>query len=212
MYRHLQATKFLLFISTFILATVATYAQQLIPIKGTIRETGTQKPVPGVSVKAKNANIGTSTDENGQFSLTVPSNDILLITAIGHAAVEQPVNGKQFIDITIAAANIALGEVVVVGYGAQSKRSLVSAVATIKADEIKNKPVASFDQQLQGRVAGVQVSANTGIPGDGIFFRIRGTTSINAGNDPLYVVDGVFINNQSLQKITTPGTGQQSIG
>ncbi|OQP40817.1 SusC/RagA family TonB-linked outer membrane protein [Niastella yeongjuensis] len=200
-----RQTKTILIITTFILAGITAYAQQPIPIKGTIRETGTQKPVPGVSVKSKHSRVGTSTDENGQFSLTVPSNDILLITAIGHAAVEQPVNGKQFIEITLAAASNSLGEVVVVGYGAQSKKSLVSAVATIKADEIKNKPVAAFDQQLQGRVAGVQVSANTGIPGDGIFFRIRGTTSINAGNDPLYVVDGVFINNQSLQKITTQG-------
>ena len=204
MYRIKHARKSLLFIATFMLATLAAYAQQ-IEVKGIIRETGTQKPVPGVSVKLKNTNTGTSTDENGRYSLTVQSNDILLITAIGFAPITQPVNGRQTIDLHISTTSNALGEVVVVGYGAQSKRSLVSAVSTIKADEIKNRPVAGFDQQLQGRVAGVQVSANTGIPGDGIFFRIRGTTSINAGNDPLYVIDGVFINNQSLQKITTQG-------
>jgi TonB-linked SusC/RagA family outer membrane protein len=109
-------------------------------------------------------------------------------------------------DTTIASSmNRALSEVIVVGYGAQSKKAVVGAVTSIKAAGIKDRPVASFDQQLQGRAPGVQVSANTGVPGDGIFFRIRGTTSINAGNDPLYVVDGVFINNQSLQKVTTQG-------
>ncbi|WP_218124195.1 SusC/RagA family TonB-linked outer membrane protein [Chitinophaga filiformis] len=109
-------------------------------------------------------------------------------------------------DTTIASSmNRALSEVIVVGYGAQSKNAVVGAVTSIKAAGIKDRPVASFDQQLQGRAPGVQVSANTGVPGDGIFFRIRGTTSINAGNDPLYVVDGVFINNQSLQKVTTQG-------
>ncbi|PWV49695.1 TonB-dependent receptor [Chitinophaga sp. S165] len=109
-------------------------------------------------------------------------------------------------DTSIASSmNRALSEVIVVGYGAQSKKAVVGAVTSIKAAGIKDRPVASFDQQLQGRAPGVQVSANTGVPGDGIFFRIRGTTSINAGNDPLYVVDGVFINNQSLQKVTTQG-------
>lgn len=101
--------------------------------------------------------------------------------------------------------NRSLSEVIVVGYGAQHKRSVIGAVTSIKAATIKDRPAASFDQQLQGRAPGVQISANTGVPGDGIFFRIRGTTSINAGNDPLYVIDGVFINNQSLQKITTQG-------
>lgn len=109
-------------------------------------------------------------------------------------------------DTTVASSlNRSLSEVIVVGYGAQSKKAVVGSVTSIKAATIKDRPAASFDQQLQGRAAGVQVSANTGVPGDGIFFRIRGTTSINAGNDPLYVVDGVFINNQSLQKITTQG-------
>ncbi|KAA2243868.1 TonB-dependent receptor [Chitinophaga agrisoli] len=109
-------------------------------------------------------------------------------------------------DTAIATSlNRSLSEVIVVGYGAQSKKTLVGAVTSIKAAAIQGRPAASFDQQLQGRALGVQVSANTGIPGDGIFFRIRGTTSINAGNDPLYVVDGVFINNQSLQRISTQG-------
>lgn len=183
---------------------VFVFAQQII-VKGTIRDSVSQKPVNGVSVKSKNSNTGTSTDANGQFSIQVERNDVLLFTAIGHAPVEQPVNGRSLIDVILGTSASSLDEVVVVGYGAQNKKNLVSAIATVKADEIKNKPVASFEQQLQGRVPGVQVSANTGIPGDGIFFRIRGTTSINAGNDPLYVVDGVFINNQSLQKITTQG-------
>lgn len=182
-----------------------SYAQQSPEIKGTVRDAATKQPVPGASVRSKKTAIGISTDENGRFILHIEPTDTLLITTVGYAVLEQPVNGHTSIDVTIVNSSRALGEVVVVGYGSQNKKNLVSSVASIKADEIKNKPVASFDQQLQGCLPGVQVSANTGVPGDGIFFRIRGTTSINAGNDPLYVVDGVFINNQSLQKITTQG-------
>lgn len=191
----------------FILLAVSTigFAQQSIEIKGVVRDASSKQPVPGVSIRSKKLATGTSTDEVGRFTIHTDPSDILLITAVGYTALEQPVNGHTRIDVSILNSASALGEVVVVGYGAQSKKNLVSSVASIKADEIKNKPVASFDQQLQGRLPGVQVSANTGVPGDGIFFRIRGTTSINAGNDPLYVVDGVFINNQSLQKITTQG-------
>ena len=113
--------------------------------------------------------------------------------------------------IIASSMNRTLGDVIVVGYGAQSRKAVIGAVTSIKAATIRDRPVASFDQQLQGRAPGVQVSANTGVPGDGIFFRIRGTTSINAGNDPLYVVDGVFINNQSLQKVTTQGQGNNPL-
>ena len=168
--------------------------------------TTTGEALPGVTVIVKNTAIGTTTAADGTFQLSVPQpTDVLVFSFIGYTSKEVSLNNQNSLQVTLLEDAKALNEVVIVGYGQQDRKSLISAVSTVNAGEIKNKPVASFDQQLQGRAAGVQVAANTGVPGDGLFFRIRGTTSINASNDPLYVVDGVFINNQSLQKISTQG-------
>jgi TonB-linked SusC/RagA family outer membrane protein len=161
--------------------------------------------LPGSNVVFKGQTRGTSTDGKGEFTLDAKAGDVLVISAIGYQTTEVTVGNQPTITVTLAEAASQLNEVVVVGYGTQDRKDLVGSVSQVNAEEIKNRPVASFDQQLQGRAAGVQVAANTGVPGDGIYFRIRGTTSINASNDPLYVVDGVFVNNQSLQKITTQG-------
>ncbi|MGV3589973.1 MAG: SusC/RagA family TonB-linked outer membrane protein [Adhaeribacter sp.] len=168
--------------------------------------TATGEPLPGVTVIVKHTQNGTTTATDGTFQLSVAKpTDVLVFSFIGYTAKEVPLNNQKNIQVSLQEDAKTLNEVVIVGYGQQDRKSLISAVSTVNAGEIKNKPVASFDQQLQGRAAGVQVSASTGVPGDGLFFRIRGTTSINASNDPLYVVDGVFINNQSLQKISTQG-------
>lgn len=173
-------------------------------LTGTIRmESG--EPLPGANVVLKNQTKGASTDANGQFAIDAQSGDVLVVSAIGYQTTEVTVGNKSTLEVSLKESASQLNEVVVVGYGTQDRKNLVGSVTQVNADEIKSRPVASFDQQLQGRAAGVQVAANTGVPGDGIFFRIRGTTSINANNDPLYVVDGVFVNNQSLQKITTQG-------
>ncbi|MGF7214791.1 TonB-linked SusC/RagA family outer membrane protein [Spirosoma lacussanchae] len=180
---------------------------QTATISGTVRSDN-QEPLPGANVVLKGQNKGASTDGTGRYSIQAGAGQVLVISAIGYKTTEvrvPDVGGSTRLDVTLQEAPAQLGEVVVVGYGTQERKNLIGAVTQINADEIKTRPVASFEQQLQGRVAGVQVSANTGVPGDGLYFRIRGSTSINASNDPLYVVDGVFINNNSLQKITTQG-------
>ena len=185
----------------------AAFAQRSeITVTGKVTSGETRaEAVPGVTVLAKGTNTGTVTDQTGSYSLNIPANAVLVFSSIGFLTQEVAVNGQTTLHVTLAQDTKQLSEVVVVGYGAQNRKDLISSIATVNAEDIKNRPVASIDQQLQGRAAGVQVMANTGVPGDGIFFRIRGTTSINASNDPLYVVDGVFVNNQSLQKITTQG-------
>lgn len=179
-------------------------AQGIARVSGTVR-TETGEPLPGANVVLKGQSKGTSTDANGTFSLDISPNTTLTISAIGYQTLDALVGTKTQLDITLRESAAQLNEVVVVGYGTQDRKSLVGAVTQVDADQIRTRPVASFEQQLQGRAAGVQVAANTGVPGDGLYFRIRGSTSINASNDPLYVVDGVFVNNQSLQKITTQG-------
>ncbi|WP_041258030.1 SusC/RagA family TonB-linked outer membrane protein [Fibrella aestuarina] len=180
---------------------------QTAQISGTIR-TDDNQPLPGANVVLKGQGKGTSTDGNGRYSITAGPGQVLVISAIGYQNAELTVGNvgsSTTLDATLTEAPSQLNELVVVGYGTQERKNLIGSVTQVNAEEIKTRPVASFEQQLQGRVAGVQVSANTGVPGDGLYFRIRGNTSINASNDPLYVVDGVFINNNSLQKITTQG-------
>ncbi|GAB3942275.1 TonB-dependent receptor [Spirosoma harenae] len=171
---------------------------------GTIR-TQTGEALPGANIVLKNQTKGATTNAEGHFTLEAQVGDEVVVSAIGYQTTTLKISSSNPLNITLQESASQLSEVVVVGYGTQDRKNLVGSVSQVNADEIKNRPVASFDQQLQGRAAGVQVAANTGVPGDGIFFRIRGTTSINASNDPLYVVDGVFVNNQSLQKITTQG-------
>lgn len=197
---------------SFFLVPGATKAQLDPPplinstLHGTILDAKTKEPLIGVSVQIKGTTHAASTDARGRFNFVTgqkfPYN--LILSYVGYEKTEVTATGTP-IEVLLKEDVKALNEVVVVGYGTQNKRSVIGAVSVVKASDIANKPVASFDQQLQGRAAGVQIAANTGIPGDGLFFRIRGTTSINASSDPLYVVDGVFINNQSLQKITTQG-------
>ncbi|HEX2535474.1 MAG TPA: TonB-dependent receptor, partial [Chitinophagaceae bacterium] len=102
-------------------------------------------------------------------------------------------------------------DVVVVGYGTQQRKNLIGSVSKVNPAETKNIPAGSFDAQLQGKVPGVQISSNTGVPGEAVNIRVRGATSINADNDPLYVVDGVFINNNTLQTIGTGGKATSPI-
>lgn len=177
---------------------------QSITVSGTVYADN-REPLPGATIVVKGQNRGTSSDGKGHYSLQAAPGQILTVSAIGYKTAEVTARLGTVLDITLTESASQLNEVVVVGYGTQERKNLIGSVSQLDADAVRTRPVASFEQQLQGRVAGVQVSANTGIPGDGLYFRIRGSTSINASNDPLYVVDGVFINNNSLQKITTQG-------
>lgn len=145
----------------------------------------------GVSVLAKGTSIGTSTDQNGEFSLTIPDQvGSLTVSFIGYIAQDVAIGSRSFLEITMKEDNQSLTEIVVVGYGSQLKREVTGAVQTIKADELRDLPVAQLTQKLQGRLAGVQINQATGKPGQGMSVRIRGQVSVTAGSDPLYVVDG----------------------
>jgi len=173
---------------------------------GTVIDSMTRQPLEGVTLQIKGITHSTISDRKGKFNFktgqTFPYK--LVVTFIGYQTKEITISQSPVV-IEIQQNQNRLGDVVVVGYGTQSKKALTGSVTSVDVDQIRSKPAASFDQQLQGKVPGLQVTANTGIPGDGLFLRIRGTTSINASNEPLYVIDGVFVNNESLQKITTEG-------
>lgn len=151
----------------------------------------TGNPVTGASVRVKGSNAGTSTDANGAFSLTVPDSAVLVISSVGYITQEVPVNGQAVINVTLQSANTQLEQVVVVGYGTQRKRDLTGAVASVKGSDLAKQPVLTPTQAVQGRVAGVQV-ISSGAPNSLPTVRIRGTGTMLAGANPLYVVDGVI--------------------
>ncbi len=167
--------------------------------------------LPGVNVLIKGTNSGTVTDTEGNFTLFVPANATLVISSIGYGTIELPVNGKTTFDLSLSPESSQLEEIVVVGYGTSERKNLIGSVSKIDPIETKNIPAGSFDSQLQGKILGVQISTNTGVPGEAINVRVRGATSINADTDPLYVVDGVFINGNSLQTIGTGGKATSPI-
>ncbi len=150
--------------------------------------------IPGVSVVVKGTTTGTATDATGNYSLTVPGeNAVLTFSSIGYVLEEVPVNGRTQLNVALVPDIKALSEVVVIGYGTEQRKTLSSSIASVKAAEIQNIPNANLGSLLQGRAAGVQVIQNNGAPGAGPSIRIRGISSLRAGNDPLYVVDEVPI-------------------
>ncbi|MBS1917826.1 MAG: SusC/RagA family TonB-linked outer membrane protein [Bacteroidetes bacterium] len=148
------------------------------------------EPLSGVSISVKGTSTGTSTDNNGSFTLTVPEKGTLVISYIGYQTQEVKINSQSVINVKLIASNRALDEVVVIGYGQASKRDLTGSIVKIAGKDIADKPNTNPVASLQGKVAGLYV-VNNGTPGQAPDIRIRGTGSI-ASITPLYVVDGVF--------------------
>ncbi|MCI1683149.1 MAG: TonB-dependent receptor [Bacteroides sp.] len=194
-----------LFLLSFTLASV--YAQN-VQVKGTVVGGSDNEPLPGVNVVVKgNASIGTITDLNGGFTLTVPSNAVLSISYIGFKPQEIPVNGKRSFKIVLNEDTEALDEVVVVGYGVQKKSVVTAAIAKVSADDLQGKAPIRMDNALKGLAAGVDVTSASGQPGDAPRVRVRGIGTIN-NSDPLYIVDGMpigggldFVNPNDIESI-----------
>ncbi|HLN22039.1 MAG TPA: TonB-dependent receptor [Bacteroidales bacterium] len=195
----------ILAIMLFFTAYSAHILAQDAPVTGYVISEEDKSALAGVSVVLKGTTQGTLTDDKGFFSIQAAPGATLIYSFIGFTRKEVPVTERRKLDILLSPETHVFDEIVVVGYGTQTRKSLTSSIASVNTDETINIPSVSVDQQVQGRAAGVQVMSNTGIPGEGIFMRIRGVTSINASNEPLYVIDGVFVNNQSLQNIATQG-------
>jgi TonB-linked SusC/RagA family outer membrane protein len=152
--------------------------------------------LPGVSVLLKGTQRGAVTDTKGMFQLSVPERGAtLIISFVGYLTQETAVGNGTTINIQLLPDTKALEEVVVVGYGTQRKIEMTGAIASVKAADLLQTPVANLAQGLQARVAGVQITQNSGAPGGNVSVRIRGTNSINGSSEPLYVIDGIQIAN-----------------
>ncbi|WP_310684812.1 SusC/RagA family TonB-linked outer membrane protein [Aliifodinibius sp. S!AR15-10] len=171
------------------------FEQSMAQVEGTVTDAETGDPLPGVNIVIKGTTTGTSTNTNGHFELTVSSlSDTLIFSFIGYQNREVPLNGRSNLNIALSPAAISGEELVVVGYGSAQKKDLTGAVGTIGSEDISSKGTTNPISALQGQVAGVDISANTGLPGSSFDIDIRGVNSLSGG-DPLYVVDGVMTNN-----------------
>lgn len=147
--------------------------------------------LPGVNVLLEGSNSGTTTNAEGDYRATVQSGKaVLIFTFVGYVTQRVTVGNKQTINVTLAADQKVLDEVVVVGYGTQKKKDLTGAIASIPVKDLDKVPITRVDQMIQGRVSGVQVTQTNAAPGGNVSIRIRGTNSINSGNEPLFVIDG----------------------
>jgi len=175
-------------------------------IKGKVADKSNGEGLPGVNVVVKGTSTGTTTDTEGNYTLTVPDEGATLVFSfVGYISQEVAVGTKSVVDVSIESDSKALSEVVVIGYGTAKKSDLTGSVGSVKEAELRERPVPSLNQALQGKVSGVQVNVNSGRPGGRSNVRIRGFSSINSSNNPLYVVDGVMLpqgnQNQSSQAI-----------
>ncbi|MEP4948142.1 MAG: SusC/RagA family TonB-linked outer membrane protein [Flavobacteriaceae bacterium] len=170
-----------------LLGTVSLVAQQT--ISGKVTDVSGE-PIPGASVLVQGTTNGVAADFDGNFTIRAFQGEVLVFSSIAFVSKKVIISKGASYNVSLEEDAQMLQEVVVIGYGSSTKKDLVSSVASIKSDVLENQPVARLDQALQGRAAGVEVTANNGSPGSGSTIRIRGNSSINGNNNPLYVVDG----------------------
>jgi len=208
--------KKILQLSTFLLLlipSIGVMAQDRI-VTGKVTSTEDGSALPGVNVLVKGTSNGTVTDGQGSYSLSVPPSSTLLFSFVGFTTVEMVVGSQSVIDMKLTADIRQLSEIVVTGYAEVSARNNVQAVSTVKADAFRNMPAISPQQLLQGQAAGVQMINSSGVLGAASTVRIRGAASISGGGSPLYVVDGVPLNdggNGGFSTAQGAGTGLNPI-
>lgn len=165
-------------------------SQDLKLIKGTVTEAPNGLPIPGASVKVKGTQKATSTSSSGSYSIQAKSTDVLVVSFVGTKTQEITVGSRTTIDVVLTGDAQSLDDVVVIGYQTVKKSDLTGAIGQVKMEDLNKAPVSSFAEALAGRLAGVQVSSGDGQPGDNMSIVIRGASSINNSNQPLYVIDG----------------------
>lgn len=176
-------------------------------VTGKVTDSKDGSPVAGASVQPKGTTTGTSTAADGTFRLTVPSgNNVLVISSAEFEPQEVDISGKSSVDVSLNAVAAGLSEVVVIGYGTARKKDLTGSVASVQAKDFNKGTYTSPDQLIQGKAAGVLVINNTGQPGGSTTVRIRGSSSIRSGNQPLFVIDGIPLSGGSARPGGQGGT------
>jgi TonB-linked SusC/RagA family outer membrane protein len=183
-------------------------------IRGTVTDSASGQPIVGAQITVTGTSLGTVTENDGAYLLRgVPARAVTVrAQRIGYAPVQHDItlaaNDTATVDFALSAVAAQLSEIVVVGYGTSTRRGVSSAISSVGSEQLANTPTASVESALKGKAPGVQVMENAGNPGNGISIRVRGPASLNAGNQPLYVVDGVPILEGSYGQF---GTGGQDV-
>ena len=197
---------------TYLLVSVGLLTAQISRVTGVVKSAEDDLPIIGATVLVEGTGLGTVTDMDGKFEISnIPSSArTLMISFVG--MVSQRVQIKSGVmNIILEGDTKLLDEVVVVGYGTQRREAKTGSISTVNSEQIENVPALSVDKMLSGKMAGVQITAATGQPGANSQIRIRGISSINAGNEPLYVVDGVAIMSGDQSYFTNTGNAIASI-
>lgn len=183
--------------------TASAFAQNRV-VSGVIIDADTQEPIPSVTVLLQGTAKGVASDVDGRYELTLTqeelNNGILIFSSIGYIARNVPINGNTTINVELSLDIALLDDVVVVGFGSQIKEKVTGNISTIKASEFETVPVNSFEQAVQGRASGVFIQTNNGKLGQGIQVRVRGSSSLNGSNQPLYVVDGIPVTTDDFSR------------
>ena len=188
---------------SLILLLLPFCAMAQIKVSGTVFDPETNEPIMGAGVIIKGTSSGTMTDFDGHYEINVPSEEtVLQFSFIGYSTVEETVGQRRVIDVVLKLDEMFLDDVVVVGYSVQKKRDVLGSVSKVGGSELTKVPVASVSQSLQGRIAGVEVTTQTGAPGANISVRVRGSSSISSSNEPLYIVDGIPVES-ALNNLST---------
>ena len=178
-------------------------------VTGRVTDSKDNTGIPGVTVTPKGTKTGTQTGSDGSFRISVGSGvSTLVFSSIGYATQEVDIAGKSTVEVSFVVSNSQLGEVVVTGYGTARRKDITGSISSLKVKDFNKGIQTAPDQMMQGKVAGVQVINNSGAPGGGTTVRIRGASSIRSGNTPLFVVDGVQLQNTNIR----PDVGLTDVG
>lgn len=187
------------------LVSLSTFAQDK-TVSGKVTDKSDGSGMPGVSVSVQGSNRGTQTDVNGTYNISTPANATLIFSFVGFTKQEIAVGTRSEMNVVLASADKALDEVIVVGYGTTTRKDATGGVTSLSAKDFNQGVIASPEQLLQGRAAGVQLTPTSGEPGAGINIRVRGTTSLRGGG-PLYVVDGIALDGSSTSEGANGSSG-----
>ncbi len=172
-----------------VLISSAVYAQD-ITVTGSVKDSSTDESVPFASIQVKGTMTGTSTDADGSFTMTVPADGVLVFSSLGYHSVEVAVEGKRTINVALDPDTQTLSETIVVAFGTSTKEAFTGSAKVLDDEKLAQSQVSNVTNALAGQVAGVQLVSSNGAPGSSATIRVRGISSINAGNDPLIIVDG----------------------
>lgn len=200
--RKSKAFKLATYVVAFLLICFTETFAQNRTVSGTVTDQS-GRGVAGVTVNVKGSNTSTQTDANGFYQIAIPENGTLVFTSVGFARSEIAVAGRTSFDVPLQSTEANLTEVVVIGYGTARRRDVTGSVSSVAARDFNKGIQISPDQLIQGKVPGVQILNNSGAPGGSTTIRIRGASSIRAGNQPLFVIDGIQLDNSSAR----PGAG-----